>query len=177
MTNMADSTLEKRAIGAQRDRQRTVNSFPSVHPRPGFESATGWSSAKGYISQKDLHRPALCNKRSLALENTYKMLLRSGRRERRARLAVAVQISSFREPATEERTITENVCSRGLRILTDRQMGPDETLLVSSTTGDVRVQARVVYCQRLRDGRFAVGLHFQGAQVRWPEGSLASVAD
>jgi hypothetical protein len=105
------------------------------------------------------------------------MFLRSGRRERRTRLAVAVQISSFREPAAEERTITENVCSRGLRILTDTQMGPDEPLLVSSTTGDLRVQARVVYCQRLRDGRFAVGLYFQGAQVRWPEGSLASVAD
>jgi hypothetical protein len=105
------------------------------------------------------------------------MFLRSGRRERRTRLAVAVQISSFREPAAKGRTITENVCSRGLRILTDRQMGPDETLLVSCTTGDVRVQARVVYCQRLPDGRFAVGLHFQEAQVQWPEGSLASVAD
>jgi hypothetical protein len=105
------------------------------------------------------------------------MFLRSGRSERRTRLAVTVQISSLREPAAKERTITENACSRGLRILVDRQMGPDEPLLVSSTTGDLRVQARVVYCQRLGEGRFAVGLHFQGAQVRWPEGSLASVAD
>jgi hypothetical protein len=102
---------------------------------------------------------------------------RSGRRERRTPLTVAVQISRFREPATTERTITENVCSSGLRVVAQRQMNPDESLLVSSAAGDLRVQARVVYCQRLRDGRFGVGLHFQGAEVRWPVGSSSSAAD
>jgi len=56
-------------------------------------------------------------------------------------------------------------------------MNPDESLLVSSAAGDLRVQARVVYCQRLGDGRFGVGLHFQGAEVRWPVGSSSSAAD
>jgi hypothetical protein len=102
---------------------------------------------------------------------------RSGRRERRTPLTVAVQISDFREPAATERTITENVCSGGLRIVAKRQRAPDESLLVSSTTGDLRVQARVVYCQRLRDGRFGVGLHFQGAEVRWPASNWGSAAD
>jgi len=58
MTNMADSTLEKRAIGAQRDRQRTLNSFPSVHPKAGIRIGDKRPSAKGHISQKNLHRPA-----------------------------------------------------------------------------------------------------------------------
>ena len=102
---------------------------------------------------------------------------RSGRRERRTPLTVAVQITGVREPATTERTITENVSSSGLRVVAQRQMNPDEPLLVSSTTGDLRVQARVVYCQRLRDGRFGVGLHFQGAEVRWPTGNFSSAAD
>jgi hypothetical protein len=102
---------------------------------------------------------------------------RSGRRERRTPLTVAVQISDFREPSATERTITENVCSGGLRIVAQRQRAPDESLLVSSTTGDLRVQARVVYCQRLRDGRFGVGLHFQGAEVRWPSSNRSSAAD
>ena len=79
---------------------------------------------------------------------------RSGRHERRTPLAVPVQISRFREPSASERTITESVCSGGLRVVAQTQMNPDESLLVSSTTGDLRVQARVVYCQRLRDGRF-----------------------
>jgi len=102
---------------------------------------------------------------------------RSGRRERRTPLAVPVQISRFREPSATERTITENVCAGGLRVVAQRQMNPDEALMVSSTTGDLRVQARVVYCQRLRDGRFGIGLHFQGAEVRWPEGTSSSAAD
>jgi hypothetical protein len=58
MTNVTDSTLEKRAIGARRDRHEAADSLPSVHPEPGFESATVWPGAKGYISQENLHRPA-----------------------------------------------------------------------------------------------------------------------
>lgn len=102
---------------------------------------------------------------------------RSGRRERRTPLSVPVQISRFWESSGTERTITENVCSGGLRVVAQRQMNPDEPLLVSSTTGDLRVQARVVYCERLRDGRFGVGLHFQGAEVHWPVGNSSSAAD
>ncbi|HXN96435.1 MAG TPA: PilZ domain-containing protein [Candidatus Acidoferrales bacterium] len=102
---------------------------------------------------------------------------RSGRRERRTPLSVPVQISRFWESSGTERTITENVCSGGLRVVAQRQMNPDEPLLVSSTTGDLRVQARVVYCERLRDGRFGVGLHFQGAEVHWPAGNSSSAAD
>jgi len=124
-----------------------------------------------------LHRQAGANKNSFAREGTYSMASRSGRRERRTPLAVPVQISRFREPSATERTITENVCAGGLRVVAQRQMNPDEALMVSSATGDLRVQARVVYCQRLRDGRFGIGLHFQGAEVRWPAGTSSSAAD
>ncbi len=67
---------------------------------------------------------------------------RSGRRERRTPLAVPVQISRFREPSATERTITENVCSGGLRVVAQRQMNPDEALMVSSMTGDLREKPR-----------------------------------
>lgn len=179
MTNMTDSTLEKRAMRARRDRQGTANSLPSIiHGRDSNRREDG-PAPRGIFPKRICTVQPGVNKGRLALESTYnfEMLRRSGRRERRTRLAVAVQISSFREPAAQERTITENVCSRGLRVFTQGQMEKDEPLLVSSTTGDVRVQARVVYCHRLRDGRFAVGLHFQGAEVHWPESSLASVAE
>src|SRR6266849_2359677 len=94
---------------------------------------------------------------------------RSGRLERRIRLAVGVRISNVREPNAAERTVTENVCSRGLRVIARRQMVPDERLLVISTAGTVKAQARVVYCQPLPEGSFGIGLYFEGTEVRWPE--------
>src|SRR6267142_158016 len=101
------------------------------------------------------------------------MPARSGRLEKRIRLAVPVQISSLMDPAATERTTTENVCSLGIRILTRRARDSNERLMISSLLGDLRALARVVYCQRLPDGRFAVGLQFQGVTDSWPKGSLA----
>jgi hypothetical protein len=37
--------------------------------------------------------------------------------------------------------------------------------------------ARVVYCQRLSDGRFGVGMQFLGIGTNWVAGSLAGAAD
>jgi hypothetical protein len=101
------------------------------------------------------------------------MPVRSGRLEKRIRLAVAVQISSLLDPAATERTTTENVCSLGIRILTQRARDLNERLMISSVMGDQRTLGRVVYCQRLSDGRFGVGLQFQGQAVNWSEGSTA----
>jgi hypothetical protein len=105
------------------------------------------------------------------------MPVRSGRLEKRIRLAVAVQISSLLDPTATERTTTENVCSLGIRILSQRARDLNERLLVSSLKGDQRTLGRVVYCQRLPDGRFGVGLQFQGQTVSWSEGSIAGGTD
>ena len=105
------------------------------------------------------------------------MPTRSGRLEKRVQLTVPVQISSIRDPAATERTTTENVCSLGVRILTQRAKEMNERLMIRSLMGDLRTLARVVYCQRLPDGRFGVGLQFQGMTVKWPKGLLAGVAD
>jgi hypothetical protein len=105
------------------------------------------------------------------------MPVRSGRLEKRIRLAVPVQISRLLDPAATERTTTENVCSLGIRILTQRARDLNERLMISSAMGDQRTLGRVVYCQRLPDGRFGIGLQFQGQVVDWSEGSMAGVAD
>ena len=102
---------------------------------------------------------------------------RSGRLEKRIRLAVPVQISSVLDPAATERTTTENFCSLGMRILTQRARQLNERIWIRSLDVDLRTLARVVYCQRLPDGRFAVGLQFQGVAVSWPKDSLAGVTD
>ncbi len=101
------------------------------------------------------------------------MPLRSGRLERRARLAVQVQISSLEDPTATERTTTENVCASGMRVLTQRAKELNARVWVRSLDGDLRTLARVVYCQRLSDGRFGVGLQFQGQVVNWLKRSLA----
>jgi hypothetical protein len=91
-----------------------------------------------------------------------------GRLEKRIRLAVPVEVSSLENPAASERTTTENVCSLGVRILTRQTMERNERVRIKSLDGDLRAPARVVYCQRLPDGRFGVGLQFQEVAFHWP---------
>lgn len=83
-----------------------------------------------------------------------------------------MQISSLKDPGATERTTTENVCSLGVRILSQRFRASDERLMISSLIGDLRTLAEVVYCQRLPDGRFGIGLRFQGQPISWPSSSL-----
>jgi hypothetical protein len=49
--------------------------------------------------------------------------------------------------------------------------------MIKSLVGDLRALARVVYCQRLPDGHFGVGLQFQDVAVNWPHHVLEGVAD
>jgi len=105
------------------------------------------------------------------------MAVRSGRLEKRIQMSLPVQISSLYDPFTTERTTTENVCSLGMRVLTQKAKELNDRLMISSMVGDLRALARVVYCQRLPDGRFGVGIQFQGQRVHWPPGSLASASD
>ena len=105
------------------------------------------------------------------------MPVRSGRLEKRIRLPVPVEISSLRDPSASERTTTENVCSIGVRVLTQRAKELNEELIIRSLIGDLRNVARVVYCQRLPDGRFGVGLEFLGIAVNWPKDATAGGTD
>ena len=105
------------------------------------------------------------------------MPARSGRLEKRIRLAVPIEVSSPHNPSAAERTTTENVCSLGVRVLSQRAKELNERLMVSSLVGDLRTLARVVYCERLPDGRFGIGLQFQGRSINWPDKQLAGSAD
>ena len=95
------------------------------------------------------------------------MAVRSGRLEKRIQLSLPVQIANLPDPSRTERTTTENVCSLGMRLLTQKPRELNERLMISSMVGDMRAFARVVYCQRLPDGRFGIGIQFQGQSVNW----------
>ena len=101
------------------------------------------------------------------------MAVRSGRLEKRIQLSLPVQISNLPDPSRTERTSTENVCSVGMRLLTQKPRELNERLMISSMVGDMRAFARVVYCQRLPDGRFGVGIQFQPQSLHWQPGSVA----
>jgi hypothetical protein len=103
------------------------------------------------------------------------MPLRSGRLEKRIRLEIPVQISRPEDPSITERTTTENVCTLGARVLTRAARQLNERLMINAHAGNLRILARVVYCERLPDGRFGVGLQFNTQVGEWLRGSLTDV--
>jgi len=105
------------------------------------------------------------------------MVVRSGRLEKRVQLSLPVKISRLYDPFTSERTTTENICSLGMRVLTQKARELNQRLMISSLVGDLRALARVVYCQKLPDGRYGVGIQFQGQSINWPAGSVAGASD
>lgn len=98
---------------------------------------------------------------------------RSGRLEKRIRLAVPVEISTLKDPSPTECTSTENLCSLGVRVVSERRKELNDRLMIRSLLGDLRAVARVVYCQRLSDGRFGVGMQFLGINTKWRGDSIA----
>lgn len=86
------------------------------------------------------------------------MLMPTGRSEKRAPIELPVALSLVSEPSVKERVLTENVSSRGLRLITKRIWKPGARVRVSFAGEGIDEQARVVYCQRLANKKFAVGL-------------------
>lgn len=99
---------------------------------------------------------------------TENMLVPTGRFERRITKAHAVELLDKEElPMTEHGAITENVSSRGARVITDSTCAPGESVVLGALEENLKSPARVVYCQRLADGRFAVGLQFNRRFEKW----------
>ncbi len=63
------------------------------------------------------------------------------------------------EPTTEWVAI-RNISIHGARIISDHRWQEREHVNLVETVGDQQLDAEVVYCQRIPDGRFAVGLKF-----------------
>jgi len=57
----------------------------------------------------------------------------------------------------------QNVSDSSMRLVTDRIWKPGDRLLLTAPKTSRRIQARVTYCERLKDERFAVGLQLAGS--------------
>ena len=62
-----------------------------------------------------------------------------------------------------ETGLTENVSSRGVRVISTSEWQLDDTILVAMPGFHFTSAARVAYCDPLGDGRFCTGLEFVGA--------------
>jgi hypothetical protein len=91
----------------------------------------------------------------------------NGRSERRIAKTLTVVVCLQGEPKLNERTVTENVSAHGTRVFMERKLQPGQQVLVSSPDGDVRSQARIVYCQHVSERRFAVGLELSRRVDLW----------
>lgn len=89
------------------------------------------------------------------------------RGERRTPMSLAVRIEENEVRGWSERTYTDNVNSRGARVLTVRAWKPNETVRLTARAASFATRARVAYCQALADRGFAIGLEFLDPNGDW----------
>lgn len=58
----------------------------------------------------------------------------------------------------KETALTQNVSAVGMRLTTEKIWRPGDCVLLRPHEKRIPAQMRVVYCHRLENGRFAVGL-------------------
>jgi len=91
-----------------------------------------------------------------------------GRRERRFPIIVVVRLTDC-PPAVadrEEKTYTDNISPRGARIFSKHAWQPGDALQVTPLNGNSAC-GKVVYCVRLPDDRYSIGVNFQGHAITW----------
>jgi hypothetical protein len=93
--------------------------------------------------------------------------------QKRTPATVALQITSAKQPFITELAFTENFSLHGVRVVTERAWKPGERVIIKSYHGSVQSVAKVVYCHRLAEARYAVGLELRSAVGTWLDVSQA----
>jgi hypothetical protein len=91
----------------------------------------------------------------------------NGRSEKRIAKTVSVEVFVPDDAERKERTFTENVSAHGVRVLVHRQLRPKQQAVVFSQTEGVWSRAKVIYCQRVSENQFAVGLELSTSVKMW----------
>jgi hypothetical protein len=82
-------------------------------------------------------------------------------------MEVGVSLSGHEVHPGTESTFTENVSSRGARVLSSRRWKINDRLVISTVAGSFRSIARVAYCELVPQTGFAVGLEFMEPTGSW----------
>ena len=93
----------------------------------------------------------------------------NGRMERRLPIAIVVRLSHAQDPTANgaELTYTDNLSAHGARVVSHRRWQPGDAVHVTSLKDEATMCGKVVYCQKLVDNRYCVGLNFQGRGITW----------
>lgn len=87
--------------------------------------------------------------------------------EPRVPMEIAVHIGGHDQTPGIETTFTENVSSRGARVLTTRRWNQNDRLIFASLPGNFQALGRVAYCQGVRGQGFVVGVEFLNPSGNW----------
>jgi hypothetical protein len=87
--------------------------------------------------------------------------------ETRVPMEVGVHISGHAAMPGTETTFTENVSSRGARVLSTRRWKTNDRLTITGFAGSFRAVARVAYCTRSTETNFSVGLEIVEPSGNW----------
>jgi hypothetical protein len=92
----------------------------------------------------------------------------SGRIERRLPIIVVVRLEQAESANSdrEERTYTGNISARGARVFSRYPWQIGDKVMATPVRGKT-ASANVVYCQKLPDDRYGVGVKFQDQPVTW----------
>ena len=91
----------------------------------------------------------------------------TGRFEKRTARAVAVEIRPRDEGMLKETALTENVSPHGARVSMKQEWRPGQPVVIFAPEEGVWSSAHIVYCHRLTESRFAVGLELSGRVEQW----------
>lgn len=87
--------------------------------------------------------------------------------EERIAAAVAVMLTSADPAFPTELTLTQNISSRGARVVTRGLWWANDSLVVKSLEGDLQSEARVIYRQPIRENVYVVGLELIEPSGGW----------
>jgi hypothetical protein len=83
-----------------------------------------------------------------------------GRIEHRMAASLAGHLESADVPLSSEHVMITNISNNGARVITHRHWRPRDRAVLTESTGDFRLDAEVIYCRRLRDDAYVIGLKF-----------------
>jgi hypothetical protein len=88
--------------------------------------------------------------------------------ERRLPIIVVVRLVQAQSVIAdgEEKTFTDNISPHGARIFSKHAWQLGDLVRVAPSNADVAC-AKVIYCQKLPDDRYGIGVKFQDHPVAW----------
>jgi len=92
----------------------------------------------------------------------------NGRMEKRLPIIVVVRLAQHASAGVdgEEKTYTDNISPRGARIFSKHAWEPGDALRITLLNGHSAC-GKVVYCHKLPDDRYGIGVNFQDHPVTW----------